>query len=363
MLQLRSLLEWIMGILVALVCFSRSRRTTADDGPRQLLSHAELGLAKEQTWAAAGSSKELDLAKETALLTLLIGTSAMRGWLVLRALLYWCFLAGWWLALASMPIGDATTVVYCGPIFTAIFSRVFLGERIEWSFYPTVALDAAGLLLIARPAFLFSSGGTAAAGPTSSAAYSVGMGCALFSAIVAGLLPVCTRISKSCSWTAVNHVSSALAAWVFTPMAICVWCALEPSASAQLVSALGSVVSSSGASRAAGLVRLESLLGATLCGFAGLALQTLGYQREEAAKASLMTILEIPFACLLQFVFFHDELTLLSLTGIALIVSGTLINLLRQLSAASRVVAEPAHQSSLSPREAVAPRSNNFRTE
>ena len=45
--------------------------------------------------------------------------------------------------------------------------------------------------------------------------------------VVAGLLPVCTRLSKRCFWTAVNHVSDALSAFVLTPCAFAIWLAAE----------------------------------------------------------------------------------------------------------------------------------------
>ena len=61
----------------------------------------------------------------------------------------------------------------------------------------------------------------------------------------------------------------------------------------------------------------------------------LGYQREEAAKASIMTVLEIPFAYLLQSVVFHDEVTPLGLAGVSLVVCGTILNLLRHLQRAN----------------------------
>ena len=52
-------------------------------------------------------------------------------------------------------------------------------------------------------------------------------------------------------------------------------------------------------------------------------------EREEAAKASVMTILEIPFAYLLQFFVFGDELNTLGIGGVTLVCCGTMLNLLR----------------------------------
>ena len=74
------------------------------------------------------------------------------------------------------------------------------------------------------------------------------------------------------------------------------------------------------------------LLGATLTGFAGLALQTVGYQLEEAAKAGVMTVLEIPFAYLLQYYVFGDDVSSLGILGVSLVVIATMGNLLRQMS-------------------------------
>lgn len=80
---------------------------------------------------------------------------------------------------------------------------------------------------------------------------------------------------------------------------------------------------------------MPCLLGATVTGFVGLALQTLGYQRVQASKASLMTILEIPFAYVIQYAFFHEEITSLGLVGVGLVMAGTSINLLRQMHLSS----------------------------
>ena len=68
---------------------------------------------------------------------------------------------------------------------------------------PIVVLDACGLVLITQPAFLFGGdGGSSSA--TSDASYLIGAASALGGAVIAGLLPVCTRISKECFWTAVR---------------------------------------------------------------------------------------------------------------------------------------------------------------
>lgn len=282
MLQCRSVLEWAIGIGVAyMYAWQGGKRNNS----LQPLPQAEAAMAVRRTLPAVPMSPSPPRdADPTSLSLLLLGPPHLRWWLILRAFLYWAFLAGWWLALTSMPIGDATTIVYCGPIFTATFARIFLGERIDWTFYPIIVLDACGIVLITRPAFLFpsSDGSSSAGSPTSSPGYMLGVASALFSAVVAGLLPVCTRISKDCFWTAVNHVSSALSAVVFTPLALAIWFALDDGAIDEVKAAFGLLITPEpNMPLVPGLGRLSCLVGATITGFAGLALQTLGYQREE----------------------------------------------------------------------------------
>ena len=301
MCQIRSTLEWFLVIGVALL-YVRKRGMLPPVPQPEITLHSEdfadpgSTLPGGRPPPAVPPTPELREVMEAQdvpaaskrmatdeFVELLVGTRSQRGWLVLRALLYWGFLSCWWSALASMPIGDATTIVYTGPVWTATFAFLILGEHIDWTFYPIALLDACGLLLITQPSFLFGS----TSDDSNDQSYLIGASCALCSAIIAGLLPVCTRKSKECFWTAVNHTSSALSAALFTPAALLCWLALDPTASAQLQA-------SSTALFTRGKAAL--LLGATVTGFAGLALQTLGYQREEAAKASIMTVLESTLA-------------------------------------------------------------------
>ena len=311
MLQVRSILEWFLGVASA---FAYTHRCGLLSPPDITPSDSLPGKTRR------GRNGESEL-----LFMLLVGPSSLWGWLILRAFLYWAFLAGWWLALTQMPIGDATTIVYTGPIWTATFAWLLLNERIDWSFYPIVALDACGIVLITQPSFLgFSPTSTGEEGSTGS--YLLGALSSLFSALIAGLLPVCTRKSKECFWTAVNHVSSALSALVFTPLAFVVWFSLDSTAIEQSMSSLGALEQ---ASDSGAFGKWALLVGATVTGFVGLALQTLGYQQEEASKASVMTVLEIPFAYMLQAWIFHDEVSALGLVGVGLVICGTMLNLLR----------------------------------
>ena len=280
MLQIRSLLEWLLGVSVAMLYVQKRGDLPVLPQPETALHVAE---ELQEGRKPTGKSK-------SQLAELLVGPPHLWGWLVLRAFLYWGFLACWWLALTSMPIGDATTIVYTGPVWTATFAFFLLGERIDWTFYPIAMLDACGLVLITQPSFIFGSSAqpeaagsdnNTAAGVASDAAanaeasYLIGALSALFSALIAGLLPVCTRKSKECFWTAVNHVSSALSTLVFTPFAFAIWFAIDSSAMSETIVSFGDLLGGGRDGVPEGSIgKWPLLVGATVTGFAGLALQT-----------------------------------------------------------------------------------------
>ena len=121
----RSIIEWALGLMAALSYSRRSRLPAAVIMPESDPVKFQSGsvLFREDPMLRRGDSVEspcscscsLGLSEQpTDLTLLLIGPAHLRGWLILRAALYWLFLAGWWYALTSMPIGDTTTIVYVG---------------------------------------------------------------------------------------------------------------------------------------------------------------------------------------------------------------------------------------------------------
>lgn len=92
----------------------------------------------------------------------LVGATAM-------CLLYW--------GLGRLPLGDATTVHYTAPVWTALTAAWLLGERIRASVVAGVAASLAGVVLVARPMAL--AGGAAVDAPAVAAV--------LASALLSGL--------------------------------------------------------------------------------------------------------------------------------------------------------------------------------
>ncbi|KAI1130185.1 DUF6-domain-containing protein [Nemania abortiva] len=88
-----------------------------------------------------------------------LGPRNMLGWLILRGSFGFVGLFGLYYSLSYLEISDATAISFLVPTWTAILCYVWLGEpyRIQEALSGLISL--AGVLLIARPAFLFGNSG------------------------------------------------------------------------------------------------------------------------------------------------------------------------------------------------------------
>lgn len=84
-----------------------------------------------------------------------------RKLLVLRGALGFGALACFYYALVHLPLAEATTIQYMNPVFTALLAGWLLRERVGRWEMACVMASLAGVVLIARPGFLF--GGSVAA--------------------------------------------------------------------------------------------------------------------------------------------------------------------------------------------------------
>ena len=78
-----------------------------------------------------------------------------RRMLVLRGLLGFGGLSCFYYALTAMPLAEATVIQYMNPIFTAVLALLFLRERIGGTLVTSLILGFGGVMLVAKPAFLF----------------------------------------------------------------------------------------------------------------------------------------------------------------------------------------------------------------
>jgi drug/metabolite transporter (DMT)-like permease len=71
--------------------------------------------------------------------------------LAFRGLLGFGGLTGYYIALARLPLADATTLQNAVPVLTALLAWWLLGERIGWSTGFAIACGVAGVVLVAHP--------------------------------------------------------------------------------------------------------------------------------------------------------------------------------------------------------------------
>jgi drug/metabolite transporter (DMT)-like permease len=86
-----------------------------------------------------------------------------RGLLLLRGLLGYAALSCFLWAVVRLPLADTTVIHFTNPVFTALLAALFLGEVLRAREVALVALALAGVVVVARPSFLF--GGAVALDP------------------------------------------------------------------------------------------------------------------------------------------------------------------------------------------------------
>lgn len=82
-----------------------------------------------------------------------------RRLLVLRGMLGFLALSCFYYALVHLPLADATVIQYTNPVFTAVIAAFALRERLGGREAACVGASLVGVVLVARPAFLFGGGG------------------------------------------------------------------------------------------------------------------------------------------------------------------------------------------------------------
>ena len=78
-----------------------------------------------------------------------------KGLLLLRGLTGFGGLMCFFYAISRLPLADTTVIQYTNPVFTAVLAGLFLAERTERKDLLGLVLSMAGVVLVARPSFLF----------------------------------------------------------------------------------------------------------------------------------------------------------------------------------------------------------------
>ncbi|MDQ3388698.1 MAG: DMT family transporter [Gemmatimonadota bacterium] len=219
-----------------------------------------------------------------------------RGHLVLRGFLGFVALSCFYFSLVHLPIAEATMIQYMNPVFTALLAAWLLRERMGIGEAACVALSFAGVVLVARPSFLF--GGGSGLDPLYVA---IALAGALFSAGAYTTIRTLTGEHP--------HVIVFYLPLVTVPATIplvvgdLVW----PTPLEWLV-----------------------LLGVGVTTQIGQVYLTRGLQMERAGKATAVGYLQIVFAVSWGALFFGERPDFWALVGAALIVAGTLALSLRR---------------------------------
>jgi drug/metabolite transporter (DMT)-like permease len=212
-----------------------------------------------------------------------------RGRLLLRGLLGFAALGCYYLALARLPLADATTLHFTQPLVTSLLAWWLLGERVGWGAAFAIACGLGGVVLVVHPGVPLDSG----ADPT-------GVVIALASATFSSFAYVTVRQLAKSEHALVIVFYFPLVA---TPLAI-PWAAANfvwPSAIDWLwLVAIG----------------VTTQLGQVFL--------TMGLMIEKAGRATSVGYIQICFAVIWQLAIFGQTPGLGTVLGAALIIAGTL---------------------------------------
>ncbi|MEW6431090.1 MAG: DMT family transporter [Myxococcota bacterium] len=81
-----------------------------------------------------------------------------RTLLVVRGLLGFAALSCYYYSLTHLPLAEATVIQYTNPVFTGLLAALLLEERLRSVEFISVVVSLVGVVLVARPTFLFGAG-------------------------------------------------------------------------------------------------------------------------------------------------------------------------------------------------------------
>ncbi|MGH7541960.1 MAG: DMT family transporter [Gemmatimonadota bacterium] len=81
-----------------------------------------------------------------------------KGLLTIRGILGFAALSAFFYVVVHLPLADATVIHYTNPVFTSVIAALVLAEPIRARDAASLLFSLAGVILIARPGFLFGDG-------------------------------------------------------------------------------------------------------------------------------------------------------------------------------------------------------------
>ena len=220
-----------------------------------------------------------------------------KRWVLLRCIGGCGALIGKFWSVQNLPLGNAIALVFTSPIMTCVLARVFLKEKINLFHIFAIVVGLIGIILIAKPTFIFPSDDPAEA------------------PLWYNAVPLVAALSLSIAYVCQRHVGSVVSCTVVSFYGV-----LSQSVAALI---LQSATSSQYINPPCYSVRWML----PFCGYLSAALflaVNKGLYYEKAATVSLIRNLDTVLAFFLQVVVFRETAETMSLIGAALIMLGTL---------------------------------------
>jgi drug/metabolite transporter (DMT)-like permease len=209
-----------------------------------------------------------------------------RGRLVWRGVLGFGGLTCYYLAIAHLPLADATTIQNTTPLVTAVLAWWILREQVGWSTAVAIGFGIAGVLLIVHP----SGSGLDPIG------LAFGLGAATCSAFA---YVTVRQLARTEHPLVIVFYFPLVATPLAIPWAVANWVTPQP-------------------------IDWLLLLAIGLTTQIGQVFLTMGLSVERAGRATSVGYLQVIFAMIWQTIVFGDPPTLTTLAGAGLIIAGTL---------------------------------------
>ncbi|KAJ7280287.1 hypothetical protein C8J57DRAFT_1712262 [Mycena rebaudengoi] len=260
----------------------------------------------------------------------------------LKSLQRFIGLNGTYFSLQYLSLSDATVISFLVPMCTAMCGSVFLKETFTRREAFAGIFSLFGVVLIARPEFLFGSLDGKTEGSVEGQHRMLAIGIALSGVLGStGASEHFSATEKQVFMLNTRQVTSIRAIGQRAhPMHLLAFFSLQSVIAASLIMVILRVP-------VVIPTRLSwlGLLGVIgVLGFAAQILLTMGFQRETAGRASMALYTQIVFASVLERIFFHTTPTLLSLFGTAIIMSSAIYVALTKKKEESSVVPQDGGQ-------------------
>ncbi|KAH9007499.1 EamA-like transporter family-domain-containing protein [Lactarius hengduanensis] len=235
-----------------------------------------------------------------------LGPKGLRALLVLRGLTGFFSLAGMYFSLQYLSLSDATVLTFIAPILTSFSGAVFLKEPLSFRETLSGLCSFLGVVLIARPQFLFGS--QAFSDPSEElvtpAQRMISIAAALIGVLGATAMFTVLRVIGKRA-----HILQSLNFFASQ----CV-----------LGSTLGMVLFKVPLVVPTRVLWLAMMFVVGILGLIGQALLTMGLQRETAGRSALAIYSSIVFAIMFEFIFSRTTPSPLSVIGTLIIVSSAM---------------------------------------